>query len=63
MSTFYVVMNPFGEVFNTNANRFESIKVDDKNARINDKAEADNIQKEQAAKGYECLVSTVNCAC
>ena len=63
MTTFYVVMNSLGEVFNTNARRFEPILADDKNARINDKAEADTIQKEQAAKGCECLVSTVRCAC
>lgn len=63
MTRFYVVMNSLGEVFDTKAMLFKPIKVDDKNARINDKAKADDIQKEQAAKGYECLVSTVNCAC
>lgn len=63
MTKFYVVMNSLGEVFNANAKCFEPIKANDENARINDKAEADNIQKEQAAKGYECLVSTVCCAC
>ncbi len=63
MTKFYVVMNSIGEVFNTNARCFEQIKVSNENARINDKAEADSIQKEQEAKGYECLVSTVRCAC
>lgn len=63
MTRHYVVMNSLGEVFDTKAMIFKPIKVDDKNARINDKAKADAIQKEQTGKGYECLVSTVTCAC